>query len=140
MKSTKTQLDPNKNISKASVRLPRQVKNTLDDFQHRVLERFPNQINRIILYGSYASGRAAVDSDIDVLVVVKWEDTSQPGEYYIGKPGDPIWREIVNAAADSMVLYGSYISPVVIGEKLFNSSFAIAQSAKTEGKVLWMSP
>ena len=51
-------------------RLPRKVKTALADFQRRLLNLFPDDILAIILYGSYARGQAAPDSDVDVLVVV----------------------------------------------------------------------
>ena len=40
----------------------------------RVLERYKDKIDSIILFGSVARGEAKEDSDIDVLIVVKKED------------------------------------------------------------------
>ncbi len=117
-------------------RLPRPVKRTLDDFQRRALALFPNEISQIILYGSYARGEATSESDVDVMVVGKWRHPKR----YLGGPGDSRWRELVNAAMDSMVTGGPFISVLVMGEDLFNSRFAVAEEAKDEGRLLWTQP
>jgi hypothetical protein len=124
----------------ASVRLPRRVKAALEDFTRRVLTLFPDGISQIILYGSYARGKAAPDSDVDVMVVVKWSDLEHAGEYYLGGPGDPQWGQIVDAAADAMITHGPFISALVVGDTLFNSNYTIAQDARREGKLLWKNP
>jgi hypothetical protein len=38
-----------------------------------------------------------------------------------------------------MIVYGLFISALVVGENLFNSDLPIAQSAKREGVILWTS-
>jgi predicted nucleotidyltransferase len=119
-------------ISPPVLRLPRAVQQSLDDFQRRALALFPNEISQIILYGSYARGAAQSDSDVDVLVVGKW-----PAPHYLGGPGDGRWRSLVNAAVDSMVTDGPFISVVVMGEDLFNSGFPLAETARKEGRLLW---
>jgi predicted nucleotidyltransferase len=57
------------------------VKAALEDFTRRVLTLFPDGISQIILYGSYARGKAAPDSDVDVMVVVKFQQQlhNRPG-------------------------------------------------------------
>jgi len=47
---------------KSPLRLPRKVKAELADLQRRLLERFPNDISHLILYGSWARGEATADS------------------------------------------------------------------------------
>jgi hypothetical protein len=119
-----------------SHRLPRPVLRTLDNFQRRALELFPNEISRIILYGSYARGEATPDSDVDVMVVGNWHNP----RHYLGGPGDARWRTLVNAAMDSMVTGGPFVSVLVVGEDLFNSGFSVAEEAKNEGRLLWTLP
>jgi len=96
---------------------------------------FPDAINRIILYGSYARGQATPESDLDVMVVIRRE--KQPVKTYIGGPGDMRWRQLVDAAIDSMVNNGPFVSVLVVGEDVFQSKFSVSQAAREEGLVLW---
>lgn len=127
-------LDP-----KPTLHLPRRVKVALVDFQSRLLELFPDEINQLILYGSYSRGEARTDSDIDVMVVVDWYDSQRTDGYYLGGASDLRWRKIIDAAVDTMIAHGPFISALVVGESLFNSDLPVAQVAKQEGKVLWTS-
>lgn len=120
---------------KTKVRLPRIVQTTLANFQNRALSLFPDAISRIVLYGSYARGEANPESDVDVLVVFRKD--SQPVNTYIGGPGDARWRQLVDAAIDSMVNNGPFVSVLVIGEDVFQSGFSVSQAARDEGLVLW---
>jgi predicted nucleotidyltransferase len=43
----------------------------VDEFVIRVLERYKDKIDRIILFGSVVRGDAREDSDIDILVIWK---------------------------------------------------------------------
>ncbi len=121
--------------SATKIRLPRAAKLTLANFQDRALAMFPDAINQIILYGSYARGQATPDSDLDVMVVLRKE--KQPVKTYIGGPGDIRWRKLVDAAIDSMVNRGPFVSVLVVGEDVFQSKFSISQAARDEGLVLW---
>jgi len=58
----------------------------------------------------------------------------------LGGPGDARWRKLVNAAVDSMVTGGPFLSVLVIGKDLFDSGFSVAEEAKNEGKLLWTLP
>jgi predicted nucleotidyltransferase len=119
--------------------IPDKVEIALADFQHRLLKLFPDEINELILYGSYARGEATPDSDVDVMVVVGWDDPTQPGGHYLGKASDLRWQQIIDAAVDTMIEYGPFISVLVVGESLFNSNLPVAQDARQEGRVLWRS-
>lgn len=119
--------------------IPDRVDEALTDFQSQLLGRFPGEISRLILYGSHARGEATPDSDVDVLVVVGWDDPDQPGGYYLGKASDPRWRQIIDAAIDVTIAHGPYISALVVGEGLFDSNLPVVLAAKQEGKVLWTS-
>ncbi|HLA86649.1 MAG TPA: nucleotidyltransferase domain-containing protein [Anaerolineales bacterium] len=120
---------------KTKIRLPRTVKTTLANFQNRALGLFPDAISRIVLYGSYARGQATPESDLDVLVVLRKD--KQPVNSYIGGPGDVPWKKLIDAAIDSMVNKGPFVSVLVIGEDVFQSGFSISQAAREEGLVLW---
>ena len=121
----------------SELHLPRRVKAALADFQRRLLDLFPGEIVQLILYGSYARGEATLDSDIDVMVVVDWNDPKQPGGYYLGGASDPRWQQTIDAAIDAMIAHGPFISALVVGEGLFNSNWSVAQVARQEGIVLW---
>ena len=123
----------------SDLRLARQVRAALADFQRRLLELFPGEIAQLILYGSYARDEATPDSDVDVMVVVGWNNLERPAGYYLGGASDPRWRRIIDAAMDAMIAHGPFISALVVGESLFDSNWSVAQSAKREGKVLWTS-
>lgn len=119
-------------------RLPRKVKAALDDFQRRLLELFPNEISQLILYGSYARGDATPDSDVDVMVVVKWTDSERAGGYYLDNIADPRWQTIIDQAVKTMIEQGGpFISALVIGDRLFNTNLPVAEDARMEGWVLW---
>lgn len=44
------------------------------EFKKRILEKFPHEIEKIILYGSKARGDATNESDIDIMVVTNSND------------------------------------------------------------------
>lgn len=121
--------------AKTKIRLPRIVQTTLANFQNRALDLFPDAISRIVLYGSYARGDSNPESDVDVLVVLRKD--KQPANAYIGGPGDTRWRQLVDAAVDSMVNKGPFVSVLVVGEDVFQSGFSVSQAARDEGLVLW---
>ena len=125
--------------NKTQLRLPRRVKTALADFQRQLLELFPGEIRQIILYGSYARGEATPDSDVDVMVVVGWSDPTRPDGYYLGGASDSRWRQIIDAAMETMIVHGPFISALVVGERLFNSNWSVARVAKEEGNILWNS-
>ena len=118
-------------------RLPRKVKAALDDFQRRLLELFPDQIDQLILYGSYARGEATPDSDVDVMVVVKWNEERLSNGAIVAPISDPRWQSIINAAADSMLLAGFQVAPMIVSEERFRDGFPLANRAKREGLILW---
>ena len=56
------------------------VENLLHESVRRIVSRFPG-VRRIVLFGSYASGKPTSNSDIDLLVVMptrqRWSDRSR---------------------------------------------------------------
>jgi len=125
---------------RSTPRLPRRIKAALDDFQRRLLELFPGEISQLILYGSYARGEATPDSDVDVMVVVKWTDPERAGGYYLDNVADPRWQTILDEAVQTMLTHGGpFISPLVIGDRVFNANLPVAADARREGRVLWKS-
>ncbi|MCW7074784.1 MAG: nucleotidyltransferase domain-containing protein, partial [Candidatus Methanospirare jalkutatii] len=49
--------------------LQKEYREAVEEFVRRVLERYKEKIESIILFGSVARGEAKEDSDIDILVV-----------------------------------------------------------------------
>ncbi|MCS6951165.1 MAG: nucleotidyltransferase domain-containing protein, partial [bacterium] len=64
-----------------------EIAEMLDDIVKKLVESYAPQ--KIILFGSYASGRAREDSDIDLLIV---KDTQQP---HLDR-----WREVKRLLRD----------------------------------------
>ena len=117
--------------------LTRKSRLSLAEFQKRALALFPDQISQMILFGSYARGEATPDSDLDVMVVVNWTDPSGKTKYYLPGASDPRWGQLVDAATDVMIEYGSPISVFPISEERFNIELPVAVEARKEGVMLW---
>jgi predicted nucleotidyltransferase len=52
----------------------------LREFREKIELRFPGQIERVLLFGSMARGDATAESDIDVLVIVTFDDWKKTDE------------------------------------------------------------
>lgn len=46
----------------------------IQEFQRRIEQRHPDELVRLVVFGSQARGEATSDSDIDVLVVIHSQD------------------------------------------------------------------
>ena len=53
------------------------IREVLDEFNEKIKDLYGARLRKIILYGSWARGKADEDSDIDLLVVLK--DDVSPG-------------------------------------------------------------
>ena len=102
-----------------------------------MLARFPDQLQRLILFGSQARGDATAGSDIDVLVVVSWGEERLPGGFYAAPFSAPRWQAIVDMARDISLEHGVYISPLVISEQRFHELSPVIKRAKEEGIEIW---
>ena len=96
-------------------------------FVRRVNERFPQMIARVVLFGSKARGDSQVESDIDVLVIVRRED----------------WRlsnAISTLAARISLEQGVLLGPIVIGQerwaRMEREKFSLVRNIVREGFVL----
>jgi predicted nucleotidyltransferase len=122
-------------------RLPPHVQAALAAFQRTLLDAYSGQIRRIILYGSYARGDAAPDSDVDVMVVVAWEEERLPDGFYRSQHNDPRWKAIVDIAHDISLEHGVWLSPHVVGENRYRAHqrWSFFKEVNREGSVLWPS-
>ena len=78
----------------------------LQEFKRRVEQRYPGEIVRLVLFGSQARGDAAVESDIDVLAIVRSEDW---------KLGD----EIRDIGYELEIAHGVVLSIQVMGQRQY---------------------
>lgn len=54
--------------------IPSPYKDALEKFVLRSLQTYPDELVRIILFGSLARGEARKDSDMDIMVITRVED------------------------------------------------------------------
>lgn len=104
-------------------------------YQDALLTTFPEQIELIILFGSQARGEAQPESDVDVLVVVSWEEQRQAGQLL--RYSDSRWREVIYLACDLSLLHEAWLSPKVMSEQQFAAWTPLGDIIKEEGIVLW---
>jgi len=56
------------------MRLSNKEKNIISTFKKRIEKKFPEEIIKVLIFGSKARGDAVEDSDIDILVITKSND------------------------------------------------------------------
>lgn len=78
----------------------------LQEFKRRVEQRLPEELVRLVVFGSKARGGASVESDIDVLTVVRSEDW---------KLGD----EIRDIGYELEIAHGVVLSIQVMGQRQY---------------------
>ena len=67
------------------MQLTREEQNWLEAYRRALTQQFPGLVERLIIFGSKARGTATVDSDLDLLVVIREGDwrlkdaVTQPG-------------------------------------------------------------
>ena len=86
----------------SDIQIQARYKEPIEEFVRRVMEKYRNKIDNIILFGSVARGEAKEDSDIDILVV--WNGNEAEG-----------WRAMTGLAFDVLLDAGEYISIKVLG-------------------------
>ena len=109
----------------------------LTKYRDALRARFPDQLQRLILFGSQARGDASAESDIDVMVVVSWGEERLPDGFYAAPFSDPRWQAIIDTASDISLEHGVYISPLVISERRFHEWSPLVKRAKEEGIEIW---
>jgi predicted nucleotidyltransferase len=92
----------------------------VNEFVRRVLERYRDKIDSIILFGSVARGEAKEDSDIDILVV--WKGDEAEG-----------WRAMTGVAFDVLLDEEEYISVKVLGLEDLKSENPFIKNVMKEG-------
>ncbi len=111
----------------------------LAEYQRRLIEKHPQRLIRLVLFGSKARGDAGPESDVDVLVVLSDGHATPDGFYPLGLT-DPVWREIIGDTFDLLMTYGVNISPTLVSEEEYHRRTPIVIRAEQEGMVLWTRP
>jgi len=90
-------------------------------------ERYPQMIARVVLFGSKARGEGQVESDIDVLVIVRREDWH-------------LSNAISTLAARVSLEQGVLLGPIVIGqerwERMEREKFSLVRNVARDGIAL----
>lgn len=107
-------------------------------YRDALLTHFPHQIQQLILFGSQARGEAHAESDIDVMVIVDWEEEQLPNGLYAHPYFDPRWRTIINLAHDLSLEFGAWLSPKVMSGKRFAGWSLLGEEVKEDGIVIWV--
>ena len=84
------------------------IKKVLDEFRSEVEKLYSNKLKNIILYGSWARGKATKESDIDLIVVLE-------GKVLPGKEID----RMIDVIADINLKYGALLSVYPVSEKVY---------------------
>ncbi len=90
--------------------MPTRISDIMEDFARNVRKILGKSLDSIIVYGSYARGDYSEFSDIDVMILVSFENEE------INKISD----KISDLAFDFMMNYGVDISPVIVNIDHFN--------------------
>lgn len=89
--------------------MPDTISNIIYEFSVQLRRLLENDLSKVILYGSYARGDFQVNSDVDVMVLVK----ISPEEI------EKIEESIFDLAFDIEMEHGIHISPIIKNEEQF---------------------
>jgi len=92
----------------------------VDEFVERVLDKYSDRIDSIILFGSVARGEAKEESDIDILVI--WKGDEAEG-----------WRAMTGLAFDVLLDEEEYISVKVLGLEDLKAENPFIENVMREG-------
>ncbi|MDH7485928.1 MAG: HEPN domain-containing protein [Anaerolineae bacterium] len=119
------------------IQLPPVLQEALQRFCQAVLTRFPGLVEEIILYGSWARGDADAESDVDLLLLVNWEEERLGEGCYRTHYGDPRWQAIVDISYDLMLEYGTVISPQMMSREICRTAYSLRKNIERDGVRLW---
>lgn len=111
--------------------LTRKERAALKAYQDYLLEKLPDQIERIVLFGSKARGDSTRDSDVDLLVAINGKPIEGLGAC------DPRWQTIVDPTFDFLMDYGVYLSPTVMHVEKTKEWTPLLAHIRKDGIVLW---
>jgi hypothetical protein len=111
--------------------LTRKERVALKAYKDYLLEKLPDQIERIVLFGSKARGDSTRHSDVDLLVVVKDKPVTNWGLL------EPRWFAVVDPTFDFLMNYGVYLSPTVMCLDETKQWTPLLAHVREEGVELW---
>lgn len=111
--------------------LTRKERVALKAYQDYLLAALPDQIERIVLFGSKARGDSARDSDVDLLVAIKGAPIKGLGAC------DSRWQTIVDPTFDFLMEYGVYLSPTVMHIERTKEWTPLLAHIRKDGVELW---
>ncbi len=114
-----------------------QCRDILTRYRNALLAQFPDELQCLILFGSQARGDATPESDIDVLVVVNWEETVLSDGFYVAPLSDPRWRLIMDIAYDISLDYDVVLAPFVMSMQRFQEWSPLGAQVRHEGIEVW---
>jgi predicted nucleotidyltransferase len=100
--------------------IQKRYETVIRQFVREARARYPHQVEKVILFGSVARGKAGADSDIDLLVL--WNGDENEG-----------WRAMTGIAFDLMVATGEYLSVKVMGARRFRGATPFERNVLSEG-------
>jgi predicted nucleotidyltransferase len=99
------------------------IQTIIDEFKKEIKKIYGNQLDKIILYGSWANGTATNDSDIDLMVVLKGKIS----------PGREIDR-MIDCITDLNLKYDILLSVVPVSDEIYaNIDSPLMLNVKREG-------
>lgn len=116
---------------------PLPYENILTQYRDALLAHFPDDLQQLTLFGSQARGDTHAESDIDVLVLMNWDEEKLPNGRYIALTSDPRWQKIIELAYDITLEYGVVLAPFVMSKKLFEKWSPLHNQIKQSGIEIW---
>ena len=99
------------------------IQTIIEEFKEEAGKIYGNRLDRIILYGSWATGTATNDSDIDLMVVLKGNIS----------PGREIDR-MIDCITDLNLKYDTLISVVPVSDEVYaNLDSPLLLNVRREG-------
>lgn len=88
---------------------PKRITEILEKFKKEIKQIYQEELTQLVLFGSQARGDAKVDSDIDILIVLKKVNKDSPK-----------YQKVINLISDLCLDYELLISCIYISESQFN--------------------
>jgi predicted nucleotidyltransferase len=106
------------------MKIQEKYKKPVEEFVRRALEKYEDEIDEIILFGSVARGEAREDSDVDILVI-----------------GEVSLEELVNLSFPILLEYEKLISAKNMNREHFDflvrERYSFARNISKEGVILY---
>ncbi len=113
--------------------LTRKERIALEAYKNYLLEKLPDEIERLVLFGSKARGEGSRDSDVDLLIVVAGQAPSP-------RPEDSRRSVIVKGTEEVDSKYHVYVSPIVRHVNQVRKWTPLLDHVNKEGVELWRRP